>query len=629
MAKKKLTVEEKLALARQAIKKEYPEIRLIRGSEIQLEFAHTGIPQIDKVIRGFRRGGYSIIWGPDSCIDEDSFIQYNVRTSEGKCQSNKGGTIKRLYERFHGIPHDPPGKGYYMHPRTVNSVFTVPSVNKNNTVFHNQIVDVVKTGRKPCFCLTTVTGKKLTATADHKFLTEKGYVPLSDLKEGETVYIHNKTPYRGQRPYINRPEVLVKYHPRWKIKLIENKYKYHRGFVSWAVVEAVQNKLEYEEYIKILNNSSKEEINTLWYIPEGYDVRHIDHDPTNNSISNLQVIKRSEHEQLHATKNNKYLGFISVPDTIIAIESVGDRETYDIKCLAPNNNFIANGLVVHNSGKTSLVLYTIAQDQKKGKVCLYASIEARFDPGWAASLGVNLDELLIIEKGKSMEDTLMAIERLVKDGLIDTVAIDSVTALLPQQELEDKKDKEKTVHQDHMATQAKKFSQWFRRTTPLIAAQDTCMILVGQGRMEGFSQGMARLGLAGGKAQKYYSSTTLKIYRTNTGAPHIMVGEKRKYTGFVMCIILDKTSLTANEGKEVKLPFVFGVGLDLGRTEVDEALAAGRISMSSKGRFEWIHPETKELHKVHGKTNLYTFFGDEELLELLKKSEIVIQEEEE
>ncbi len=271
-----------------------------------------------------------------------------------------------------------------------------------------------------------------------------------------------------------------------------------------------------------------------------------------------------------------------------------------------------------SSGKTSLVLYTIAQEQRQDRVCLYVSVEARFDPGWAASLGVDLNNLLLIEKGKSMEDTLMAIERLVKDGLVDTVVIDSVTALLPQQELEDKKDKAKTVHQDHMASQAKKFSQWFRRTTPLIATKETCMILVGQGRMEGFAKGMAHLGLAGGRAQKYYSSTTLKIYRTNTGAPHVMVGDKKKLLGFVMCIILDKTSLTANEGTEVKLPFVFGVGVDLGRNDVDVAIANGAIDASSKGYFKWTHPETKELHNIHGKAKLYEFFSDETLLALLK-----------
>jgi recombination protein RecA len=271
------------------------------------------------------------------------------------------------------------------------------------------------------------------------------------------------------------------------------------------------------------------------------------------------------------------------------------------------------------SGKTSLVLYTLAQEQRQGKVCLYASIEARFDPGWAASLGIDLDKLLVIERGKSMEDTLMAIEMLIKEGLVDTVAIDSVTALLPQQEVENKKDAEKTLHGDHMAVQAKKFSQWFRRTTPLIAKHNTCMILVGQGRMEGFAQGMAHLGLAGGRAQKYYSSTTLKMYRTNVGAPHVMIGDKKKYIGFVMCVILDKTSLTANEGKEVKLPFVFGVGLDLGRTEVDAAIVKGVIDASSKGYYKWTHPETKVLHNLHGKTKLYEFFGDETLLDLLKQ----------
>lgn len=40
--------------------------------------------------------------------------------------------------------------------------------------------------------------------------------------------------------------------------------------------------------------------------------------------------------------------------TILEINPVGDRETYDIQMLAPYNNFVAAGFVVHNSGKTTI-----------------------------------------------------------------------------------------------------------------------------------------------------------------------------------------------------------------------------------------------------------------------------------
>lgn len=279
------------------------------------------------------------------------------------------------------------------------------------------------------------------------------------------------------------------------------------------------------------------------------------------------------------------------------------------------------------SGKTTLVLKTISTEQEKGRVCLYASIEERFEPQWAQSLGVNLEELLVLEKGRTLEDTLTALESAINSGMIDTVAIDSVTALLPRQEIEKSStDTERTIHSDHRGVQARKMSEWFRRTTPIIARDNTCLILVGQGRTEGLNTGMARLGLSGGLAQKYYSSTTLKVWRDNRDAPHVKVGDKKKYTGFMMNILLDKTSLTGNEQAHIRLPFVFGVGLDVGRSDVDAAIADGKIDAQGRGWFKWTDPETEEEHSIHGKEALYKFFGSEEAMNKLERTEVRSEE---
>lgn len=41
-----------------------------------------------------------------------------------------------------------------------------------------------------------------------------------------------------------------------------------------------------------------------------------------------------------------------------SIEKLGEEMTYDICCAAPNHNFVANGIVVHNSGKSVMALST-------------------------------------------------------------------------------------------------------------------------------------------------------------------------------------------------------------------------------------------------------------------------------
>ena len=48
-----------------------------------------------------------------------------------------------------------------------------------------------------------------------------------------------------------------------------------------------------------------------------------------------------------------------------------------------------------SSGKTTLTLHAIAEEQKKGGVCAFVDAEHALDPQYAKKLGVNLDELLI------------------------------------------------------------------------------------------------------------------------------------------------------------------------------------------------------------------------------------------
>lgn len=40
-------------------------------------------------------------------------------------------------------------------------------------------------------------------------------------------------------------------------------------------------------------------------IPNGFDIHHIDHDKSNNDISNLALLKRSEHQKVHATESTE------------------------------------------------------------------------------------------------------------------------------------------------------------------------------------------------------------------------------------------------------------------------------------------------------------------------------------
>ncbi|MEY8839389.1 ATPase domain-containing protein, partial [Cribrihabitans sp. XS_ASV171] len=65
-----------------------------------------------------------------------------------------------------------------------------------------------------------------------------------------------------------------------------------------------------------------------------------------------------------------------------------------------------------SSGKTTLTLHCIAEQQKRGGVCAFVDAEHALDPQYARKLGVDLDELLISqpdtgEQALEITDTLV------------------------------------------------------------------------------------------------------------------------------------------------------------------------------------------------------------------------------
>ena len=94
-------------------------------------------------------------------------------------------------------------------------------------------------------------------------------------------------------------------------------------------------------YIKYLNNESKENIDKLKFIPEGYHIHHKDENFNNNSLDNLELIDPTNHGYIHATKNHNNLRFVVTKSKIVSIEDVCESMTYDIKCMYPYNNYIA------------------------------------------------------------------------------------------------------------------------------------------------------------------------------------------------------------------------------------------------------------------------------------------------
>lgn len=291
------------------------------------------------------------------CIQKDAKIDYIIYDSNGKKQNAKGGTIEHLFNRFHNIPVK--GKGYYQRETTLNSTFSIRSFLPNGIITTSKIENVIYSGIKEVFEVTTTNGDTLQTTKDHKFFRPDGnYTELERLKVGD--YITTRGRYKTKkRENRNTPEYLVKYHRTANRKVV-NGYVYYRIPEHRFIYEANVNGFTVEEYRSVLNTETKIIIDALYSIPIGSEVHHIDIDYTNNDICNLQVLTKEAHRKLHDDLNpTGHSNWRMIPTQITNIKSIGNDHVYDITCQEDTPNFLANGIGVHNCSGKSFSLATL------------------------------------------------------------------------------------------------------------------------------------------------------------------------------------------------------------------------------------------------------------------------------
>ena len=449
---------------------------------------------------GFVKGKMYELMGWEGCLAEDTYIKFiNVRP-DGIVQDCKGGTIKNLYERFHNRTD-----------LTKDTTFNVTSINEENRIFRNEIADVVKSGVKECFELTTSHGFKIKATKDHKFFTGDNYISLGELKVGDIVYIHKNTPYKSDEVSERKKykETTLKWYYKGSPREI-NGGLYHREKVHRLIFEASINNMSYEQYTNYLNGNLQaqpEDGWDFWTIPEGYDVHHIDENTSNNDIENLQLYSKSEHAKFHALDRHNNLRFIATEDTIISITSVGEMETYDIKCYFPYNNFIAEGIVVHNSGKSTICGHAVAECQKKGGVVLYIDGEHAVDKHYFEALGVDTAKMLIAQPSCGEEGFNIAME-MIETGTIDLIIIDSDSSLIPKKVLDGE------VGDSSIGKKALLNSNAYPKLKGALSQHNVCVIVISQYREKiGVMFGNPTT-TQGGHALKFYTDVRIEVSKS-------------------------------------------------------------------------------------------------------------------
>ena len=161
------------------------------------------------------------------------------------------------------------------------------------------------------------------------------------------------------------------------------------------------------------------------------------------------------------------------------------------------------------SGKSTLSLHIIAEAQELGGTAAYIDAEHALDPGYAANVGVRVEELLISQPDTG-EQALEIAEALVRSGAVDVVVIDSVAALVPRTELEGE------MGDAFVGLQARLMSQALRKLSAAIHRSHTAVIFINQLREKvGVFFGNPEV-TPGGRALKFYSSVRIDLRRVET-----------------------------------------------------------------------------------------------------------------
>lgn len=282
--------------------------------------------------------------GPAGCLSGDTVLGIN---RGGKSYQ---GTIEYLTAMMAGGRLSKFGRKFDLAIPTA-----IRSMDEYGIVRLSEVRSAVFSGRKKTFLIKTSEGQSVRATEDHQFLVYhdglKKWRHLSDLRVGSCLLVDYGKGWEGPR---KKPQYRNIYrmdaHP-FRSSTSSDGYTLYRVPEHRMVMDAAINGLDFEIFVMMVQAGQVERFQFL--DPELVAVHHKDEDSLNNKLDNLVVMTHEEHKKHHAKEGWKNVQAHVGKALVVSIDEHGEEDTYDLTMAdSESPNFLANGIVVHNSGKT-------------------------------------------------------------------------------------------------------------------------------------------------------------------------------------------------------------------------------------------------------------------------------------
>lgn len=238
---------------------------------------------------------------------------------------------------------------------------------------------------------------------------------------------------------------------------------------------------------------------------------------------------------------------------IIDTGSIGLNHALGIGGLAASGKLI-EVFGWESSGKSTLCQTITGNFQKAGKKCIYVDGENSLDRKYAEALGLNVDDLYIIQLDEEAgEGAYNKVEKLVETGEFGLVIIDSYNSLQPKSVLEGE------VGDSAIGKHARMQGQAVMKANYLASKYGTTFIFIGQLREKiGVMYGSPQT-TQGGNALKFYAHVRMEVVRSVTKDNSVMDGDIKLGNKVTIKVIKNKLGAPFTS---CELNVIYGVGFD-------------------------------------------------------------------
>lgn len=268
-----------------------------------------------------------------------------------------------------------------------------------------------------------------------------------------------------------------------------------------------------------------------------------------------------------------------------------------------------------HGGKTTTALDIVGNyqrmqsEEEHPKRVAYFDSENTLDVEWASKLGVDVDDLILLQpESQSAEDILQIILEMMDTGEVGLVILDSIAAMVSAQEMD------KTVADKTYAGISMPLTVFGRKAEMLCHKYNATVIGINQIRDDLSAMYGGAIKTPGGRAWKHLCSVRMQFTR---GAFINEKGEEIKRSSespagnkVLMTMTKNKTCPANRRGGYYTIDYANGIDY---LTDLLEVAIKYDLIVQKGAWFSVINPDTGEIlaEKIQGMANVREFFMDE------------------